>query len=203
MDRPRPPARRNDLPPPAADPDVGRSGVGLDPRGILLGDGATAAVLDTTRRPLTIAAVASSGRPDAELQFFADFAPGNPIHQRPHGKTLRPEAIPAMRACITTAVTQALDQAGLAPGDPRIRAVAFTRLGRTLLRRVFYPALPTGLPRPLQLTADTGHLGAGDLLANLAHIHHNIPLTPGDYALIVNIAMGFTTTAVIIQANGR
>ncbi|NKY48866.1 ketoacyl-ACP synthase III family protein [Nocardia vermiculata] len=169
-------------------------------RGILLGDGATAMILDREPRPLTVRAIASAGRPDTELQFFAAFAPDNPIRDTSESKSLNPRAVPVMRAAVTEAVTDVLAAAGLAPDDPRIELVVFSRLGRTLLRRVYYPALPPGLPRPITLTGETGHLGAGDLLANVSHLQDRRPITPGAYALLVSIGMGFNTTAMLVQS---
>ncbi|MHC9296506.1 ketoacyl-ACP synthase III family protein [Mycobacterium sp. LTG2003] len=168
-------------------------------RSILLGDGATAAVLDRTHRPLSVCATASAGRPDTELQFFAAFAPSARGWDSP-GKSFSPHAVPAMQEAVSTAVKTAFDRAALSPEDPRLQLVAFSRLGRTLLRRVYYPALPAGMPKPLQLAAETGHLGAGDLLANLAHIHDQKLLDTDNYALLVNVGMGFNTTAAIVQA---
>jgi 3-oxoacyl-[acyl-carrier-protein] synthase III len=187
---------------------------GTDPRrrwveqaskGFLLGDGGTCAVVCSgTRRPapLTVTALASSGRPGTELHTLFSFDPATPMPGLEDQPSLR-RYIPAMRQCVSEAVTQALTASGLAPGDPRIRLVAFTRLGRTVLRRVYYPALPAGLPDPLALTAHTGHLGAGDIIANLAHIQDELLLAPGDYALLVSVAMGFAATAAVIQAPER
>jgi 3-oxoacyl-[acyl-carrier-protein] synthase-3 len=169
-------------------------------RGIALGDGATATILDTSPHRLAITSIASAGRPDAELQFFASFAPTNPPPGSTDGHTLRPPAIATMRDGVTDAVTHALKYSGLTATDPRIRAVMFTRLGRTLLRRIFYPGLPPGLPRPISLTAETGHLGAGDLIANLAHLNTNVLLAPDEYALLVSVGMGFNANAIIIRA---
>lgn len=167
-------------------------------QGILLGDGATAAVLDRRPRPLMVQAIASAGRPDTELQFSQ---PSATADSEPVEKVLNPAAIPAMRTAISTAVADVLTTTGLEPDDPAIRLVAFSRLGRTLLRRVYYPALPKGLPRPLELTSETGHLGAGDLLANLAHIHDNRLMSAGEYGLLVNVGMGFNVTAVVVRAD--
>lgn len=167
-------------------------------QGILLGDGATAAVLDRRPRPLMVQAVASAGRPDTELQFSQ---PSATTGSEPVERALNPAAVPAMRSAISTAVADVLSATGLAPDDPAIRLVAFSRLGRTLLRRVYYPALPKGLPRPLELSGETGHLGAGDLLANLAHIQDNRLMSPGEYGLLVNVGMGFNVTAVVVRAD--
>ncbi|MEU4311684.1 ketoacyl-ACP synthase III family protein [Nocardia sp. NPDC024068] len=167
-------------------------------QGILLGDGATAAVLDRRPRPLMVQAVASAGRPDTELQFSQPSARSG---SEPVERVLNPAAVPAMRSAISTAVADVLSTTGLEPDDPRICLVAFSRLGRTLLRRVYYPALPKGLPRPLELSSETGHLGAGDLLANLAHIQDNRLMSPGEYGLLVNVGMGFNVTAAIVRAD--
>lgn len=166
--------------------------------GMLLGDGATAAVLDRRPRRLMVQAIASAGRPDTGLQFSQPFATSG---SEPVEQILNPAEVPAMRSAISTAVAAVLSTTGLEPDDPRIRLVAFSRLGSTLLRRVYYPALPRGLPRPLELCSETGHLGAGDLLANLAHIQDNQLMSPGEYGLLVNVGMGFNVTAVIVGAD--
>ena len=167
-------------------------------QGIALGDGATAAVLDRRPRPLMLQAVASAGRPDTELQFSQPSATSG---SDPVEHVLNPAAVPAMRSAISTAVADVLSATGLKPDDPQIRLVAFSRLGRTLLRRVYYPALPKGLPPPLELSSETGHLGAGNPLANLAHIQDNRLMSPGEYGLLVNVGMGFDVTAAIVRAD--
>jgi len=168
--------------------------------GNLPGDGATAILLDTNPRRYALAAIASAGRPEAKLQLFADYAPVKPVGPQPPGRSLHSEAIPVMRECIRAVVGDVLDHAGLAPADPRIRVTLFSRLGRTLLRRVFLPGLPAGLPDALSLTAETGHLGAGDMIANISHVIDNQLLDPGQYALGVSIGMGFTATAALVRS---
>ncbi|MGY0231156.1 ketoacyl-ACP synthase III family protein [Longispora urticae] len=170
-------------------------------RGSLPGDGATAVLIDTTPRPLALAAIASAGRPGVELQFFADFAPMHPLRPRPESRSLNPAAVPIMQECVRNAVDRVLAAEAIAPDDPRIRFVTFSRLGRTLLRRIFLPGLPPGLPNPLPLAVDTGHLGAGDLIADLAHVRNGHLLSAGEYALSVSIGMGFTATAALLLAN--
>jgi 3-oxoacyl-[acyl-carrier-protein] synthase-3 len=170
------------------------------PRGILPGDGGAAVVIQRTASSQVIRSVATSGRPAIELQFFTGFAPGGST--APDARRLHPGAVPIMRECVSDGVTQALTESDLDGYDPRIRVVMITRLGQTLLRRVFLPALPKGLPEPLFLSAATGHLGAADQLANITHLREAKLLAPGEFAVLVSVGMGFTATCMIIEEIG-
>ncbi|WP_369780591.1 hypothetical protein [Streptomyces sp. R33] len=101
-------------------------------------------------------------------------------------------------------LTQALAEAGLAAGDPRIRQVALPRLGAPTLESVYLLVVRetlTGTPRPVP--ARTGHLGCGDTLACLADITDQRLLDPGEFALVLTGDGGFTWSCLVVQQPER
>ena len=74
-----------------------------------------------------------------------------------------------------------------------------TRLGRLVHRQCIQPGLPAALRhRCVLLGNDTGHLGAGDMLANLAHIYtENLPT--GAKAILITTGAGLTASCLIIE----
>jgi 3-oxoacyl-[acyl-carrier-protein] synthase-3 len=51
----------------------------------------------------------------------------------------------------------------------------------------------------LRLGARTGHLGGGDVIANLADVRTAADLAPGDIAVITGGGSGFTWTTVLVE----
>jgi len=96
---------------------------------------------------------------------------------------------------------RALDEAGLAADDPRIRLVTVPRLGPRLIGLMFLGVFESELKAELvQLGQHTGHLGAGDLLANLADIVELGLLGPGEIAIVAAAGAGFTWSTTIVEA---
>lgn len=100
-------------------------------------------------------------------------------------------------------VEQALTRAGVAPDSPRLRFLAMPRLGRAALEKVYEPAV-AGLTKAevLDLGRRTGHLGAGDLPANLAALAAEPMLAPGDIALVLSAGAGFTWSCLVVRRPG-
>jgi 3-oxoacyl-[acyl-carrier-protein] synthase-3 len=102
---------------------------------------------------------------------------------------------------VTKTIVSALDQAGLSPGDPGIRIIAPPRFGAGLIERSYTLAL-AGLTKAevINFGLDTGHLGAGDMAANLADIHSAQMLRPGQIALMLSATAGFTWACAVVRA---
>jgi 3-oxoacyl-[acyl-carrier-protein] synthase III len=183
--------------------------------GIWYGDGATAAVLHGPSGPnddLELLAIHTVAAPEMERMHRGDddfsAAPrqhGTAVDVRrtkkafmeAHGK----EHFVAMVAKkVPTVVRAALAQAGIQTGDERVRCVLLPRLGRTPLREAYEPALAGLTSAPaLDLGADTGHLGAGDLLANMAALVEKELLAPGDIAIALSAGGGFTWSCAVVR----
>ncbi|GDY33142.1 hypothetical protein GTS_47750 [Gandjariella thermophila] len=107
----------------------------------------------------------------------------------------------ASREKIHAVLLAGLRDADLRPGDRRLRYVLTPRLGRKVLRDAYLPAIAELTPAEvLDLGADTGHLGAGDAVANLAALHEDRLLRPGEYALVLNAGAGFTWSCLVVGA---
>ncbi len=95
----------------------------------------------------------------------------------------------------------ALADARVAADDPRLRVVALPRLGRDVLDDDYPAGLGCGpATTVLRLGADTGHLGAGDPIANLAAIHEANTLATGEVAVLLSVGAGFTWSALVFRA---
>ncbi|GAB2662066.1 beta-ketoacyl-[acyl-carrier-protein] synthase family protein [Nocardia goodfellowii] len=167
--------------------------------GVIYGDGAAAALLSVEPGPLALRAVATTGDPTLEASFPAGhpFKAPDPHRRTDMGVLSNASAI---RTAVRTAVDRCLDEAALDPGDPRIVAVYPTRLGRLVYRHCVQPALPEPLRhREVLLGENTGHLGAGDMLANLAHIFSADALPSGAVALLVTTGAGFTASCLAVE----
>lgn len=102
---------------------------------------------------------------------------------------------------IRAVVTESLADAGLEPDDARLRYAVIPRLGAKAMREAYLPPLTGCTPAEiLDLGRRSGHLGAGDLNANLAELAAGGLLKPGEHALILNGGGGFTFTAVVVSA---
>lgn len=97
------------------------------------------------------------------------------------------------------AVQRALGDAGVAPHE--VACVALPRVGRSIIETAYAPALAV-LERaaPMSLAGRTGHLGAGDLAANLADTIAERRLRRGALAAILGAGGGFTWTCAIVRA---
>lgn len=84
--------------------------------------------------------------------------------------------------------------------DPRIRCIVLPRLGDSLLD-IVYGRVVEQLPKAeaLRFGGQTGHLGCGDFLANLADVHALGILGPGDIVIVVGGGAAFTWTCSVLQ----
>jgi len=101
--------------------------------------------------------------------------------------------------CVRRAVLGAFAQAGVRPDDSKVAAVLLPRLGRRALEGAYLPALSDLKAPTFNPGAATGHLGAGDAIANLAHVVDNDLLQPGQIAVILSGGGGFSWTCLLVQ----
>ncbi|MEF9915414.1 hypothetical protein RJT17_35420 [Streptomyces sp. P5-A9] len=161
---------------------------------IPVGDGGTAVVVTSGTGRHTVSSIVSAGAPGLELDFFRSdpFDAEGGVAASPFGRFA---AVDGFRQCVGEAVEQALKEAELTADDPSISTVLLPRAGTSRNRHLITAALPPALrPKVVRTGATTGHLGAGDLLANLAE--YGAP-APGRHHLLVSIAAGLTVTAAI------
>lgn len=182
--------------------------------GVAYGDGATALVLDREHGPYTVEAITTAAAPELERMHRGDDAFS--ASAREHGADIDirrtkkafltagggPRFTAAVADAVRTVVIQALETAGIGPGDPALRYIALPRLGRSVLAQAYLPALyELTRAEPLDFGRTTGHLGAGDAAANIAQIHTGRLLLPGQYALILSAGAGFTWSCLAIRAS--
>ncbi|WP_210719770.1 3-oxoacyl-ACP synthase [Streptomyces galbus] len=190
--------------------------------GVWYGDGATAAVAGTGPAPagaLTLCALVTRAAPELESAHRDTDA----FHPAPHTRSAavdvrrtkkaflaaqggREAFLGRLRRETTTVLADALAEAGLGGADGgggRLSTVLLPRLGRATARDVYGPAVAevTGAP-VADLGERTGHLGAGDLLSNLAALAddsgpHRLP--PGAHAAVLSAGAGFTWSAAVVR----
>ncbi|MEU6130714.1 ketoacyl-ACP synthase III family protein [Saccharopolyspora sp. NPDC047091] len=182
--------------------------------GLWYGDGAAAVLVgrgtDGSSADLELLALASRAEPAAEeMHRGADPFSAAPLgrvdvrrtkkaYLSRHGRTRFAE-ITAVR--VPEVVRAALLAAEVDAGDPRLRCVLLPRLGERALGEAYHPALRavfTDLPA-LDLGADTGHLGAGDLLSNLVALARPGALAAGELAAVLSAGGGFTWSCAIVR----
>jgi 3-oxoacyl-[acyl-carrier-protein] synthase-3 len=164
---------------------------------------------------LHLLALATLAVPELEGMFRGgdDFAVaplghGRPIDiRRPKKAFLQSDGMATLRqlgpAKVREVIARSLDDAGVAPHDPKIRYIALPRLGGRTIQEMYIPAIAQVLKaEPLQLGDRTGHLGAGDFLANIADIIQLGLLEPGEIALVVGGGGGFTLSCAVLRAPG-
>jgi 3-oxoacyl-[acyl-carrier-protein] synthase-3 len=104
---------------------------------------------------------------------------------------------------VRDSLRQALTEAGLRPDDPRIRLFTMPRMGPRLVD-VMYGGIADELSAEIVLLGGrTGHLGAGDMLANMADIVEQKLLAPGDFAVVAGAGGGFTWSTAVVQAPAK
>jgi 3-oxoacyl-[acyl-carrier-protein] synthase-3 len=98
-------------------------------------------------------------------------------------------------------ILSALRDADVAQDDPRIRYLALPRVGASVLAGTYHPAV-AGLTKAevVDFGRRTGHLGAGDLAANLTDLTEARMLAPGQLALVVSAGAGFTFSCAVVAA---
>ena len=98
------------------------------------------------------------------------------------------------------AVAELVNDALLDAGDLPIKEIYLPRLGDKVREMMYASVLPDKLSSAVVTAADyTGHLGAGDTLANINDCVEKGGLAPGELALFLSGGGGFTWTAIMIS----
>lgn len=181
--------------------------------GVAYGDGATAVLIGVEdARPGRLELVGIATVADSELE--AMHRGDEPFDQAPRGPApldirRRKKAFMAANgherftdaaaSGARMAVERALTDADVAPHE--VACVALPRVGRSILETAYAPALAL-LDRavPMSLAGRTGHLGAGDLAANLADIISEQRLETGAVAAVLGAGGGFSWTCAVVRA---
>lgn len=186
--------------------------------GVWYGDSGTAAVVErgpgSPRRGLVLRALHTEAAPDLEIvhrdtHAFQGWphAVDTTVDVRRTKKafltgTGREPFVQRLKETTSRVVAASLREAGLAPGDPSLRAVLLPRLGRATARDIYGPAVAVVTSAPtVDLGAATGHLGAGDVFSNLAALSGDGPwqLRTGEHAVVLSAGAGFTWSAVVVR----
>ncbi|MER6030927.1 ketoacyl-ACP synthase III family protein [Streptomyces sp. NPDC001851] len=102
--------------------------------------------------------------------------------------------------CVGEALRRALHDAEVDHTDPRLTHVALPRLSDGTLDLMYRPVVESLVKADvLDLREASGHLGAGDLLANLAHLAAPGVLRPGDLAVVLGGGGGFTWSCAVVE----
>ncbi|WP_280466414.1 hypothetical protein [Nocardia brasiliensis] len=181
---------------------LGQSALGrwnLTNVGAVMSDSATAAVLRRGHAgPLILRSMVSGGRTIHEAGMGAT----NPLlTDTRQDESVAPHVALQMRSCLRDYVSAALSDAELSDPGTEVAAALIPRIGGDLQRALLAGVLPTTARTLLiDLHDTTGHLYAGDLLANAAHLIDRKILRPGQFALLVSWGAGFTATCGVVQA---
>lgn len=183
------------------------------------GDGATCVILSpqadaTTGPALRLLALDSRARP----QFEAMYREGDAFGSTPHQLRAAVDVKATKRAffqrsggtdefreaavkTIGELVGGVVESAGVGITD--VAATMLPRLSPKVLDLMYSEAIDPRLRPTLHCERETtGHLGAGDFLANLDHLRRTDLLADGQYALVVGGGGGFTWSAALVQKLG-
>jgi 3-oxoacyl-[acyl-carrier-protein] synthase-3 len=182
--------------------------------GILYGDGATAAVLVASAEPVTggleLLSISTVAAAELEWMHRGDdpFTPagrmlGRTVDVRRTKKaflagTGKEAFASAVAARVREVLKRGLAEAGVTPAEPKL--VLMPRIGVAGLTGVYQPAVAAVLPAPvIDLGRHTGHLGAGDLTANLTAACDDELLRPGEIGVALSAGAGMTWTSVVFR----
>ncbi|MGR3931777.1 ketoacyl-ACP synthase III family protein [Streptomyces sp. BRA346] len=188
--------------------------------GLWYGDGATAAVLRTAApdrdrgQALELLSLVTAAAPAMETMHRGRdaFSPAPREHSRvvdirrtkkafleDNGKEHFAKIV---QQRVPSVLRAALYDAGVSPDDPALRGVLLPRLGHAALSAAYTPAVALVTSAPARdVGHDTGHLGAGDILANLALLAGpgRWRLSPGETAVVLSAGAGFTWTCAVVR----
>lgn len=104
------------------------------------------------------------------------------------------------REKVREVIARALREADVRPQDPRLRAVLLPRLGPSTLELMYLPVIEDMVKAPPLILGDTtGHLGAGDFIANLSDLLRLPLLGPDGLAVVVGGGGGFSWTCAVVR----
>lgn len=183
---------------------------------VAYGDAGTGMLLTTGDGPYRLLAIASAPGSRFELVYRGDdpFSPaprsgaGTVDVRRTklafRGSGELPLLAATARNAVHRVVRTALADAGLTEDDPKLRYLTLPRIGSGALAELYeQPVAELDLRHTevVDLGRDTGHLGAGDSIANLADLTASDALAPGDVALLLSVGNGFTWSCLVVQRN--
>jgi 3-oxoacyl-[acyl-carrier-protein] synthase III len=178
----------------------------------LFGDGCAAAVFSTRGGFARLVATASTSDPALEAMHRGDMPIGPFVQDKKYPIDLRERAKHFQDGGMTKeeifarlafgprfVVREVLAKTGLTPDD--IEHVIVPHFGRTIT--TMQCLRPLGL-RDIDRTAwdfarRIGHLGPGDQLAAINHLHENGELKTGHYVLMLGIGAGFAWSAALLE----
>jgi 3-oxoacyl-[acyl-carrier-protein] synthase-3 len=185
---------------------------------VAYGDGGTALLLgrgDGQADKLRIRSLGFSSMPELERIYrgadeFSSYPLGHgmPVNKR-RSKNAFYTAVDieqfglTVRSKLAEALQRALDDADLTVNDPRVRLAVLPRVGGKVLDGTFRPALE-GMPNveAVYLGAETGHLGAGDFLANISDVIRLNLLGPGELGLVLSSGGSVSWACAVIERPG-
>lgn len=176
----------------------------MEPTMMVVGDGAAAVVLSRGAGRLALRAMATSGHTCADImeagQQARKLLPGGPA-AAPSGTELSEAAhsVEQLGHCVSEAVSRALADSDLEADDPGITAVLLPRLADPFTEAFVRPALPGPLRAKARVPdPHTGHLGAGDTLANLEYALRCAMPATGEHLIIVNGGQGVAASCLVL-----
>ncbi|WFR83470.1 hypothetical protein [Arthrobacter sp. Y-9] len=118
------------------------------------------------------------------------------LHTPGRAESFAADMVDALRSVIT----RSLADAGIPVESDRLRFIALPRVGRKVVGDIYAPAIRKLTPKPLvYLGDDSGHLGAGDTLANLHDMLSHGVHAIDDIGLFICAGAGFTVSCVAVR----
>ncbi|MFF7585860.1 ketoacyl-ACP synthase III family protein [Kitasatospora purpeofusca] len=167
--------------------------------GTVLGDGAAALLFTRTPGKLKVMSVAAGGDVTTEDKFPVRH-PYRPTEEnrRPDFST-GPYVVAAMRRLTRRVVERALADAGVTPDDSAVTRFLPPRMGLFFHRAHVQPGIEVGRDKVRILGSETGHLGAGDLIANIHELIADEKFLPGEIAMAFSLGAGMTGSCTVLR----
>ncbi|MFI0739278.1 hypothetical protein ACH4PU_14485 [Streptomyces sp. NPDC021100] len=167
------------------------------------GDGAAAVVLCRGPGRLALRSLVSRAHTCADImeagQDLRHRLPGADGPQDERRLKEAAHSVERFGACLTSVVEEALADANLDAADPGITAVLLPRLATPFTETFVRPVLPAPLREKASVPdPHTGHLGAGDALANLEFARRRAVVAPGEHLLVVNGGQGVAASCMVL-----
>jgi 3-oxoacyl-[acyl-carrier-protein] synthase III len=181
---------------------------------VAYGDAGTALLLDRAGGPYRLLSIASVSVPEYEVLYRGEdefTAAPREVHGTVSARRTKlyfragggwPRFVGILRRSVQKVVLDAIADAGLTRDDPRVRYLVLPRLSVGALTQFYEPSVrELALPHAevVDLGRATGHLGAGDPAANLAVLHADNLLAPGELALFLSAGNGYTWSCAAIR----